>query len=52
MNIRQVTELIPEGSFIEDGYEIIIDRPFEVVATEEELKQGELKTYLNKEDNE
>lgn len=52
MNDRQVIELIPEGSFVEDGYEIIVDHPFEIVATSKEFEHGEMKTYLDKEKNE
>lgn len=52
MSERENTTLLEAATLEIDNYEIVIDEPFKVVATQQELQQGELLTFLDKEKNE
>lgn len=52
MSERENTTLLDTATFEIENYEIVIDEPFKVVATKEELEQGELLTALDKEKKE
>lgn len=52
MSERENTTLIEADTLEIGNYEVVIDEPFQVVATKEELEQGELLTSLDKEKKE
>lgn len=52
MSERENTTLLDTATLEIENYEVVIDEPFKVVATKEELEQGELLTALDKEKKE
>ncbi len=52
MKDRSVHELLSVQTINQENYVIDIDYPFEIVATEEELENGTLSTYLDKKNDE
>ncbi len=48
MNERTVVTLLEPQVIEIDNYTIVIDHPFTVVATEDEIEAGEMSVYLNK----